>query len=77
MTEQETMGGMSALAWLGAEFAVGVLALGVAALPRRARILRRPAARPTGGGEAETDLRCARTARVDARCRVDLGRERT
>jgi hypothetical protein len=77
MTEQETMGGMSKLAWLGAEFAVVLLALGIAALPRPVRIHRRPAARPTGGGGVKSDLRCARTAQVDRRCRVDLGREWT
>jgi hypothetical protein len=54
-----------------------LLALGVTALPSRARIHRRPAARPTGGGGAEPHLRCAHTARVDSRCRVDPGGQRT
>jgi hypothetical protein len=77
MTVQETIGGMSPMAWLRAEFAVVVLALGIAALPRPARIHRRPAAGPTGGGGAESHLHCARTARVASRCRVDPGRART
>jgi hypothetical protein len=80
MTEQETIGGMSTLAWLWAEFAVGVLALGVARPLWPACNRRRPAARLTGGGGAESDLRCARgarIARVDWRCRVDLGGQRT
>jgi hypothetical protein len=81
LTEQETIDGMSALAWLGAAVAVVILALCVAALPRPARILRRPAARPTGAGAAQAKLefrfaRGARTAQDDRRRRVDLGAER-
>jgi hypothetical protein len=81
MTEQETMGGRSVLAWLWAVFAVVVLALGVARPLWPVRNLTRPAhpLNGAGAGRAELDLRFARGARTAhdlRRRRAEAGAER-
>ena len=77
MTEQGTIDGMSALAWLWAVFAVVILASGIAS-PRTGRNLTRRADRPSGAGVAQAELglrfaRGARTAEDDRWHPADLG----
>jgi hypothetical protein len=80
MTELETIGGISALAWLWAVSAAVVVALGVAEPLWPVRNLMRPTARPTGAGaaQAQLDPRFARGSRTaqDRRRRAEAGAKR-